>query len=234
MNVVKKILRKVWYLWAVRSSKNFVYYLRSKGITIGDNCFFQSPKTALVDSTRPLLVDIGEHCYFLENFTLLTHDNITKVFGPIFHEYIPSSGRVKIGNNVYFARNCSVLKGVEIGDNCIIGFGSIVTHNIPSNSVAVGAPARVICSIEEYYKKRVCKSLIEAKELAQIILKKTGNRPTVEQLWEEFPFWMEGEQDDERLKFSVKYQTRGFNELWQTNHKAMFRSFDEFVDFLLK
>lgn len=45
---------------------------------------------------------------------------------------------------------------------------------------------------------------------------------------------MEGEQDDERLKFSVKYQTRGFNELWQTNHKAMFRSFDEFVDFLLK
>jgi serine acetyltransferase len=45
--------------------------------------------------------------------------------------------------------------GVTIGDNCIIGAGSIVTKNIPSNSVAAGMPARVICSIDEYYHKAV-------------------------------------------------------------------------------
>ena len=47
------------------------------------------------------------------------------------------------------------LKGVTIGDNCIIGFGSVVTRDIPANSVAVGAPARVVGSVDDYYKKEV-------------------------------------------------------------------------------
>ena len=43
--------------------------------------------------------------------------------------------------------NTIVLMGAEIGDNVIIGAGSVVTGNIPNNVVAVGAPARVICSL---------------------------------------------------------------------------------------
>lgn len=144
------------------TSDEFIAYLRSQGIRIGDNVFFQSPQTACVDVTRPLLVEIGDNCIILENFLLLTHDNITKVFGNIYHEFLPSSGSVTIGNNVYFTRNCAVLKGVTIGDNCIIGFGSVVTKDIPANSVAVGAPAKVICTIEEYYEKRKKQSYEEA------------------------------------------------------------------------
>ena len=181
-----------------------------------------------------MLVEIGSHCYFLENFTLLTHDNVTKVFGPLYHDYVPSSGKVTIGNNVYFTRNCTVLKGVTIGDNCIIGFGSTVTHDIPANSVVVGTPARVLCSIEDYYKIRKQQSIIEAKKLAQAIYKKTGKRPTVEQMWEEFPFWLEGNQDDVRLRFSVKYQTRGFYDEWQQEHKSLYKTFDEFIDAMLE
>ena len=185
------------------TSDEFIAYLRSQGIRIGDNVFFQSPQTACVDVTRPLLVEIGDNCIILENFLLLTHDNITKVFGNIYHEFLPSSGSVTIGNNVYFTRNCAVLKGVTIGDNCIIGFGSVVTKDIPANSVAVGAPAKVICTIEEYYEKRKKQSYEEAMQYARIIYKKTGKRPTVEQMYEEFPLWMEGNEDDHRLKFSV-------------------------------
>lgn len=50
--------------------------------------------------------------------------------------------------------NCTVLKGVTIGDNCIIGIGSIVTKDIPANSVAIGNPAKVVCSLDEYFEKR--------------------------------------------------------------------------------
>lgn len=230
MNILKRIKRHIEYKFAIKNSHSFVEFLRRKGITVGKDCYFQSPKTAVIDTSRPLLVEIGNHCYFLENFTLLTHDNITKVFGPIYHDFIPSSGRVTIGNNVYFARNCSVLKGTTIGDNCIIGFGSTVTHDIPSNSLAVGTPAKVICSIDDYYKKRQKESLAEAFELAKTIYKKTGKRPTVEQMWEEFPFWMHGDQEDNRLRFSVKYQTRGFYEFWIKEHLALYESFDEFID----
>ena len=45
------------------------------------------------------------------------------------------------------------MPGVKIGDNCIIGCGAIVTHNIPDNSIAVGVPARVIENIDEYLVK---------------------------------------------------------------------------------
>ncbi|SCH85646.1 acyltransferase [uncultured Bacteroides sp.] len=212
------------------TSDEFIAYLRSQGIRIGDNVFFQSPQTACVDVTRPLLVEIGDNCIILENFLLLTHDNITKVFGNIYHEFLPSSGSVTIGNNVYFTRNCAVLKGVTIGDNCIIGFGSVVTKDIPANSVAVGAPAKVICTIEEYYEKRKKQSYEEAMQYARIIYKKTGKRPTVEQMYEEFPLWMEGNEDDHRLKFSVAQQTAGYHDIWKKEHKAPFKSFDEFVD----
>ena len=58
--------------------------------------------------------------------------------------------------------NTIVLMGAEIGDNVIIGAGSVVTGNIPNNVVAVGAPARVICSLEDYYNKRKGKMKEEA------------------------------------------------------------------------
>jgi carbonic anhydrase/acetyltransferase-like protein (isoleucine patch superfamily) len=45
------------------------------------------------------------------------------------------------------------MPGVKIGDNVVIGVGSIVTKNIPSNCVAAGVPAKIIRSIEEYHKK---------------------------------------------------------------------------------
>ena len=49
--------------------------------------------------------------------------------------------------------NCTVLKGVTIGDNCIIGIGSIVTKDIPANSVAIGNPAKVVKKFDIKEKK---------------------------------------------------------------------------------
>ena len=60
---------------------------------------------------------------------------------------------IKIGNNVWFGGNVCVLPGVTIGDNVVIGAGSIVTKNIPSNVVAVGNPCRVIKEIKEQVRK---------------------------------------------------------------------------------
>ncbi|CAM3718041.1 sugar O-acetyltransferase [Parendozoicomonas haliclonae] len=54
---------------------------------------------------------------------------------------------VSIGNNVWIGGNVSILPGVEIGDNCVIGAGSVVNKSIPANSVAVGNPCRVIKTV---------------------------------------------------------------------------------------
>lgn len=54
---------------------------------------------------------------------------------------------INVGNNVWFGAAVQVMPGVTIGDNCVIGSGSIVTKDIPPNSVAVGNPCKVIREI---------------------------------------------------------------------------------------
>ncbi len=55
---------------------------------------------------------------------------------------------ISIGNDVWIGGNVTVLPGVTIGDNCVIGAGSVVVNDIPAGSVAVGNPCRVIRKIE--------------------------------------------------------------------------------------
>ena len=59
-----------------------------------------------------------------------------------------SKGEIKIGQNVWICDKVTILGGVTIGDNVIIAAGSVVTHDIPSNCMAAGMPARVIKKLE--------------------------------------------------------------------------------------
>lgn len=69
-------------------------------------------------------------------------------------------------DNVFIGCNTTILGNVRIGSNVIIGAGSVVTKDIPSNSVVVGNPAKVIGTFEEFLEKR---SLIkEEKDLGLI------------------------------------------------------------------
>lgn len=61
------------------------------------------------------------------------------------HDLIPKP--IHIGKNVWIGSNSTILPGVSIGDNAVIGAGSVVTKDIPENMMAVGHPARVIKSI---------------------------------------------------------------------------------------
>ncbi len=66
---------------------------------------------------------------------------------------------IVVGNDVYIGNNVIILPGVTIGSNVVIGAGAVVTKDIPDNSVAVGVPARVIKSADEYLEKLKVESL---------------------------------------------------------------------------
>lgn len=57
---------------------------------------------------------------------------------------LKSKGEIKIGRNVWIGDKVSIFGGVTIGDNVIIGAGSIVTHDVPSNCMVAGMPARPV------------------------------------------------------------------------------------------
>lgn len=93
---------------------------------------------------------------------IITHDGGIKVLNSLnkFNgKRMSKMSSVTIGNNVYIGQNAMVLPGVQIGNNVIIGAGAIVTHNIPDNSIAVGVPATVKKSIDEYYCTTIAKKL---------------------------------------------------------------------------
>lgn len=89
-------------------------------------------------------IEIGNGVLIGHNTTIATlnHD-----FNPAKRQnLIPNP--VKIGDNVWIGADCTILPGVTIGDGAIVGAGSVVTKDIPSNTIAVGNPARVIKEIE--------------------------------------------------------------------------------------
>jgi NDP-sugar pyrophosphorylase family protein len=139
----------------------------------------------------------------------LTHDYGTKVFTRKYNDFINSSGKVTIGSNIYFGTNVVVLKGVSIGDNCIIGAGSVVSKSIPANSVAVGFPAKVVCTIDEYYERRKKACVEEAFEYANSITERFGREPRYEDFWEEFHLFVDADNIDNYPNLLIENQLGG-------------------------
>ena len=121
--IIKKIFARIKSSWVKRNSKSYIAYLKNQGIQIGDNCIFRSPSTSRIDVQRPELVTIGSNVDMNMNFQILTHDWGSLVFRAKYHDLINSTGTVVIGSNIYFGTDVIILKGVTIGDNCIIGAG---------------------------------------------------------------------------------------------------------------
>lgn len=96
------------------------------GVMIGPNVTIAAPLHPLVASERAIRRHLDGRIYDLEY-----------------------AKPVKIGNNVWIASNVVINGGVNIGDNAVIGSGSVVTRDIPPNSLAVGNPCRVLREISD-------------------------------------------------------------------------------------
>src|SRR5690606_13204642 len=69
------------------------------------------------------------------------------------HSTHDETSPIQIGNNVFIYANAVILPGVKIGDNVVIGAGSVVAKDIPSNSIAVGNPCKVIKEKDPYMER---------------------------------------------------------------------------------
>ena len=107
--------------------------------------------------TEPWIINIGRNVHLTDGVKFITHDGGTLLFRDKMPD-LDITNRITIGDNVYIGNNVILLPGITIGSNVIIGAGAVVSKDIPSNSVAVGVPAKVIESIDEYYLKAQKKS----------------------------------------------------------------------------
>ena len=111
-------------------------------------CVYANFNFTAVDDTH---IYVGDYTMFGPNVILATagHPILPELREEAYQYNMP----VHIGNNCWLGAGVIVLPGVTIGDNTVIGAGSVVTKDIPSNVVAVGNPCRVLREINEHDKK---------------------------------------------------------------------------------
>lgn len=116
-------------------------------IEVGKN-FFANYNCMIIDVAK---VKIGDNCQMAPNVAIYTAGHpLHPVSRNSAYEY---GIEVSIGDNCWIGGNTVIVPGVHIGDNVVIGAGSVVTKDIPDWSVAVGNPARVIKTITEDDRK---------------------------------------------------------------------------------
>lgn len=112
-------------------------------IQIGDN-FYANVNLVILDGGK---VCIGNNVFIAPNVGIYTAGHPFDVEQR--NKGLEYAFPITIGNNVWIGAHTAILPGVNIGDNSIIGAGSVVNKNIPKNSLAVGNPCRVIRQITE-------------------------------------------------------------------------------------
>jgi maltose O-acetyltransferase len=126
--------------------EKYLANLCARGLKIGKNVSIVD--AFFFDPSHCYLISIGDNCTICPNVRLIAHDASTKRFLGY-----TKFGKIKIGDNCFIGDSTIILPDVAIGPNTIIGSGSIVTRDIPPNTVAAGNPAKPICSLETYLSR---------------------------------------------------------------------------------
>ncbi len=117
-----------------------------KGVTVMSGVNFGS---------EPYLITLGDRVRISSDVIFVTHDGGTWAFRGKYEEYnnVAKFGKINVGADTFIGCKSVIMPGVTIGKNCVIGAGSIVTKDVPDETVVCGAPAKKACTLLEYAQK---------------------------------------------------------------------------------
>ncbi len=114
-------------------------------------------------SAEPYLVTLGNNVFISIDARFICHDGSTLPF----RREIPDlelAGEIIVGDNVFIGLGAIILSGVKIGSNCIVGAGSVVTKDIPDNSIYAGVPAKFLKSTDDF----LCKAKVDSLKIGHL------------------------------------------------------------------
>ena len=224
-NIVKKIVMGKRY-----SSDSYIDYLRNIGIKIGDDCTIFVPSKTLIDEQYPWMISIGDHVRISEGVKILTHDFAWSVPKTCTGGVYGASGKVEVGNNVFIGMNTIICRGATIGDNVIIGAGSVVTKDCVSNSVYAGNPAKRISSLNAFIDKRKAVQKDEAMLLVNEYKKRYGRIPEEKDIPEYFMLFTDCDHIEQHRKGLEICNNPKMSMQYMKENPPEFNSFDDFIN----
>jgi len=139
-NLLRKMIGKIGNDFLIEQP---IYFDYGDNITIGER-FYSNHGLTILDGAR---VSFGNDVFIGPNCQFYTASH--PIDYKLRNKGLETALEINVGNNVWFGGGVIVLGGVTIGDDVVIGAGSVVTKDIPSHSVAVGNPCKVIKRIRE-------------------------------------------------------------------------------------
>jgi carbonic anhydrase/acetyltransferase-like protein (isoleucine patch superfamily) len=213
-------------------SEETARFLRCCGVEIGKGTYIFDPARTIIDVTRPNLLKIGQYCKITSGATILTHDYSRSVLRRVYGEIIGEAAETIIGDNVFIGINAMILMGSNIGNNVIIGAGAVVKGTVPDNTIVAGNPAGIICTLEEFYQKRIKRYKEEAKWYARHWYQKYGKIPTIKEMDPFFPLFLKRnlkavEENHLTIKLSGDDYEDTLRRFLQS--KPLYHSYEEFL-----
>lgn len=181
------LFRKIINRFFGESEQELLADLRKHGASIGKSVRIWSPRKTIIDRGRPWLLSIGDYTKITEGVVILTHDYSLSTMRRVYGEWVGEGAETVIGKNCFLGMNSILLMGTHLGDNVIVGAGSVVHGTFPDNVVIAGNPAKIICTLEEHYQKRRERTVQEAIGCVRRYKKVFGHAPRPKDL-ENFKF----------------------------------------------
>lgn len=108
--------------------------------------------------SEPYLITLGNGVRISSNVCFVTHDGGTWAFRNFYEDMqeVVKFGPIVVGEGTFIGAGSRIMPGITIGSHAVIGAGSIVTKDVPAETVWAGVPARQICTLREYAER--CKA----------------------------------------------------------------------------
>ena len=151
--MIKKAIKTLYCTLYSRISP--VAYARKIGVTVGQDCELLN---VVSYGSEPWLITIGNHVRLAggRGVAFITHEGahwVLKGLDKEKYKDIIGYGRITIKDNVFIGSGTTILRGVTIGENVVVGACSLVNKSLAPNAVYAGVPAKRICSLEEWEAK---------------------------------------------------------------------------------